>query len=304
MFDIVSVGHCTIDSILLPSRQIPIVVFGGSAVYVSLSARRLDRLTSIVTKVGDDFPKAYLWLLEQEAIDLSGVVEVQSEPTTQFELRYNHDLTRRKLRLKGRAPPITVEDLPRTLNAKVIHVAPVADEITFELAEKLRSCADWLSLDPQGLVRNFDEKGNASQGSLTDKRILRLVDIYKSSSREIKAATGISNLHSAIKAIHEYGVGIVIVTLGRKGAILSAEETTYNIPACKSEKLVDPTGAGDVFIGSFLAEHVGGESLLWCACVGSAAASLAIEAVGPTSFGDKKTIFRRAHVLYEKEIKQ
>lgn len=304
MFDVVSVGHFAIDSIFLPDRHIPFVVLGGSAAYVSFIARRLNATVSVVSKVGGDFPDAYMWWLEQEGVDLSGVVKVKSARTTRFEPKYSNDLSNRILRLKSRAPPITVDDLPKSLKAKVIHVAPIAGEITCEVAEKLRNCAEWLSLDPQGLVRKFDERGNVAQGLLTDKRILELVDIYKSSSNEIKAATGLSRLNSAIKAVHDYGVETVIVTSGMKGAVLSIEETIYNIPAYKSEKIVDPTGAGDVFIGGFLAEYIRGESLLWCACVGSAAASLVVEAAGPTFFGDKAEIYRRARVLYEKEIKQ
>jgi sugar/nucleoside kinase (ribokinase family) len=304
VFDIVSVGHFTIDSIFLPDRNIPFVVLGGSAVYVSFAARRLDANVSVVSKVGGDFPDAYLWWLEQEGIDLSGVVKAEVAQTTRFELKYNNKLSNRRLRLKSKTPPITVDDLPRSLKAKTIHIAPIAGEITYKVAKKLRSCAQWLSLDPQGLVRNFDEKGNVTSGSLIDKRILELVDIYKSSSDEIKAVTGMSTHKSAMEAVHDYGVETVIVTLGMKGVVLSIEETVYKIPAYKPEKVVDPTGAGDVFIGGFLAEYIRGENLLWCACVGSAAASLVVEAVGPTFFGDKAEIYRRAHVLYEKEIKQ
>ena len=304
MFDIVSVGHFAIDSIFLPERSMPFIVLGGSVAYASFAARRLDATVSVVSKVGGDFPKAYLWWLEQEGVNLSGIVKIESAQTTRFELKYSNNLSNRKLRLKSKAPPITVDDLPKSLKAKTIHIAPIAGEITYELAKKLRSHAQWLSFDPQGLVRSFDEKGNVIRCSLTDKRMLELVDIYKSSLTEIKAVTGMSTQKSAIKTVHDYGVETVIVTLGMKGAVLSVEETVYKIPACKSKKVVDPTGAGDVFIGGFLAEYIRGENLLWCACVGSAAASLVVEDAGPTFFGDKAEIYRRARVLYEKEIKQ
>jgi sugar/nucleoside kinase (ribokinase family) len=303
VFDIVSVGHFAVDSIFLPDRNMPFNVLGGSAAYVSFAARRLDANVSVVSKVGGDFPDAYLWWLEQEGIDLSGVVKIESVQTTRFELKYNNKLLNRRLRLKSKAPPITVDDLPKSLKAKTIHIAPIAGEITYKVAKKLRSCAQWLSVDPQGLVRNFNERGNVTRCSLTDKRTLELVDIYKSSSDEIKAVTGMSTQKSAMRAVHDYGVETVIVTLGMKGVVFSVEETVYKIPAYKSEKVVDSTGAGDVFIGGFLAEYIRGENLLWCACVGSAAASLVVEAVGPTFFGDKAEIYRRARVLCEKEFK-
>ena len=59
-----------------------------------------------------------------------------------------------------------------------------------------------------------------------------------------------------MKAIHDVGVETVIVTMGAKGSVLSVEGAQYNIPACPSEVLVDPTGAGDVFIGGFLTEYL------------------------------------------------
>lgn len=105
-------------------------------------------------------------------------------------------------------------------------------------------------------------------------------------------------------AIRKFGARIVIVTLGSDGAVVSAGNTTYRIPACKPEKIVDVTGAGDAFVGGFLAEYVYGENYLRCACVGSASASLVVEGIGPTFFGDKAEIYRRARQLYEKEIKE
>ena len=304
MFDVISVGHFAIDSIFLPGRRKPFTVLGGSVAYASFAARRLGATVSVVSKVGDDFPDAYIWWLEQEGIDLSGVIKVDNAQTTRFELKYNNNLSNRKLRLKNKAPPLTVKDLPKSLKAKAIHVAPIAGETAYQVAKKLKKCAELLSFDPQGLVRKLDERGNVNLGSIKNKRILELVDIFKSSSREIKAATGQSTLDSALKTVHDYGVETVIVTSGVKGAVLSVEETIYDIPAYKSKKIVDPTGAGDVFIGSFLAEYIRGENSFWCACVGSAAASLVVEAAGPTSFGDTTEIYRRARMLYEKEIKQ
>lgn len=304
MFDIVVVGHFSIDSILLPDRRMPCVILGGSAAYASLILKRLGAAVSVVSKVGGDFPKAYLWWLGEEGINLDGVVKVENAQTTRFELKYDTSLSKRILRLKSKAPPINVEDLPKSLKAKAVHIAPIAGEITSEVIDKLRNCAEVLSVDPQGLVRNFGSQGRVTYGSLKDKHLLGLVNIYKSSANEIKAATNLSDINSAVKAVHDYGVKIVIVTFGMKGALLSIEGTKYKIPACKPEKIADPTGAGDVFIGGFLAEYVRGKDVLRCACVGSAASSIGVEAVGTTFQGDKAEIYRRANALYEKGIKE
>jgi sugar/nucleoside kinase (ribokinase family) len=302
--DVTVVGHFAIDSIRLPSRSSPFVVLGGSVTYVSFVTKRLDGAVSVISKVGGDFPEAYMWWLRQEGIDLSAVVKLANEQTTRFELEYSKDLSSRTLRLESKASAITVDDLPRSLRAKAIHVAPIAGEISYEVVEQLKGCAEFLSLDPQGLLRSFDATGKVTSSASVDKRLFSLINIYKSSLDEISALTGCSDLNSAIKAIHDFGVETVIVTLGAKGAVLSVEKTLYNIPACNSRIFVDPTGAGDVFIGGFLTEYIREKDSLWCACVGSAAASLVVEGIGPTFFGEKEEIYERARVAYEKEIKQ
>ena len=297
MFDVITVGHLSVDSIILPDRRVPFMVLGGSPTYVSFAARRLDNTVSIISKVGADFPVAYHWWLGQEGVNLSGIVEDENCLTTRFELEYESDLSNRLLRLKSRALPIAVEDLPKSLKAKVIHVAPIDGEVSYEVVEKLKESAEVLSLDPQGLVRSFDENGNVNYASLTDVHILNLINIYKSSQKELEVVTGFRELDSAIKAVHDHGVKIVIITLGAQGSILSVEGARYNVSACTPTKVVDPTGAGDAFIGGFLAEYVYGENLFRCACVGSAAASLVVEGIGPTFFGDKETIYERARSL-------
>jgi sugar/nucleoside kinase (ribokinase family) len=213
-------------------------------------------------------------------------------------------LSERTLKLKSKGAPINLADVPTDLKAKAIHIATIANEVPFEVAEHLKHCAEVLSLDPQGLLRSFDEEGGVTENASIDKRILGLINIYKSSLNEIYVLTGKSELKPAIKAIHDFGVETVIVTMGVKGSVLSVEGAQYNIASCPPQVLVDPTGAGDAFIGGFLTEYLRQRESIWCACVGSAAASLVVEGIGPTYFGEKEEIYRRANSLYEKELKQ
>jgi sugar/nucleoside kinase (ribokinase family) len=302
-FDVAVVGHFAIDTLCLPSRSNPFVVLGGSVTYVSFVTKRLDGTVTVISKVGGDFPEAYMWWLREEGIDLSGVTKLANEQTTRYEIGYSKDLSNRTLKLKNKAPRINISDLPRSLHAKAVHVAPIAGETSYALVKKLKKCAEVLSLDPQGLLRQFDKTGNVSSSSRIDTRLFGLINIYKSSLEEISALTGQSDINAAINAIHDFGVKTVIVTLGAKGAVLSVEKTVYHIPPCNSRVLVDPTGAGDVFIGGFLNEYIRQKDALWCACVGSAAASLVVEGIGPTFFGEKEEIYQRARSVYEKEIK-
>ncbi len=301
--DIAVVGHFSIDNIMLPSRPHAFVILGGSAAYVSLLSKRLGGNVMVISKVGGDFPEAYAWWLRSEGVDISNMARQEDAKTTRFELQYTGDLSDRVLRLKSQAPSIDVKDLPAEMHVKVAHVAPIAGEVSVEVVERLKRSADVVSLDPQGLLRSFSASGNVTPHSSMDKRMLELVNIYKSSQEEVKVLTGQKDLKQAIRAVHDHGVETVLITMGAKGAVLSVAKTLYDIPPCQSKRVVDPTGAGDVFIGGFLTEYVRAKDSLWCACVGSAAASVVVEGLGPTSLGEKEEIYRRAEAVYGKEIK-
>ncbi len=300
MFDLVVVGHFAIDSISSPKRAVPKRVLGGPPTYVSLAARKLDAKVSVISKVGKDFSEDYIKWLNANDIDLSSLKRTNGALTTRFLLRYENE--ERKLQLQSQAPPITLEDVSDSLESRVIHVAPIANELSAEVVDKLRILTQTLSLDPQGFVRRFDDDGNVFLKRWKNSHVLGQIDLYKSSLNEIRVITGLADLRLAMEQIHDYGAKAVIVTKGIRGSTLLYEENFYEIPACKPRVIRDLTGAGDTFIGAFLAEYAKRKDPVWCMCVGSAAASFVVESVGPTAFGEKKDIYERASEIYEKEL--
>ena len=297
MFDLVVVGHLAIDLISSPRIALPKPTLGGPPTYVSLAASKLDTKVSIISKVGEDFPNAYFKRLNANGVDLSGLKYVKNALTTRFALKYRHD--GRQLQLVSRAPPITLKDIPSSLEARAIHVAPIADELTDRAVSKLRTLTATLSLDPQGFVRRFGENGNAFQRQWDDRYVLGQIDIYKSSLNEIRVITGLTDLRPAMEKIRHHGVGMVIVTMGRRGAAFLYDKKFYEIPACEPRVFLDSTGAGDAFTGAFLAEYIRGKDTVWCICVGSAAASFVVEGVGPEVFGEKKNVYERAAEIHK-----
>jgi sugar/nucleoside kinase (ribokinase family) len=298
MFDLVTVGHFSIDLIISPKIASPKPTLGGSPTYTSLSAKRLGAKVSVVSKVGEDFRDEYITWLSTNGVDLSGLKRVNGVSTTSFILKYMKG--NRRLQLRSRAPPIDLEDIPNSMRAKAVHVAPIAGEVSPEVIDKLRSLADILSLDPQGFVRRFDESGNVSLKRWKDSRVLGQIDVYKSSMDEIRMVTELTDLRSAMKKIYDYGAKAVMVTKGLRGSSLFFEGSFYDVPACKPRVVQDATGAGDAFIGAFLAEYVQGKDAFWCACVGSAVASYVTEGIGPAVFGHREEIYERANKIYKR----
>jgi fructokinase len=298
MFDLVTVCNFTID--LVTSNRIvsPAPTLGGPPTYVSLSAAQLGAKVAVVSKVGEDFGKEHFLWLKANGIDLSGLKLVKGTSTTSFTLQYRNG--KRKLQLINQAPPIFSEDIPSSLSSKAMHISPVANELSREVVHKLRKLTTILSLDPQGFVRKFDKEGNMRLRKWEDSAILEGIDIYKSTLEEVKMITEISDLRDNMEKIHNMGSKIVLVTKGAKGLTLLFDEKIYNIPSCKPKVLKDYTGAGDVLIGAFLAEYVKGGNPVWCACVGSAAASVKLESIGPTMLDGKEEIYKRATRIFKK----
>jgi len=298
MFDLVTAGHFAIDLISSPKITTPKPTLGGPPTYVSVAAKKVDAKVSVISKVGEDFSSRHIAWLNANGVDLSGLKRIKGASTTRFILKYTN--CRRQLQLKSRAPPILPEDIPNSLRVKVVHIAPVANEISRNLVDKMRTLTNVLSLDPQGFVREFDANGNMRLKRWHDQQVLEQIDLYKSSSNEIRMVTGLADLQMAMEKIRDYGAKIVVVTKGLKGSKLLFEGKLYDIPACKPKIVRDPTGAGDAFIGAFLAEYVKGKDPVWCACTGSASASFVVEGVGPEVFGEKEEIYARASEIYGK----
>ena len=298
MFDLVTVGHFAIDLIFSPKKVRSSETLGGPPTFCSLAAKKLDTSVSVISKVGSDFSSEYVEYLTANGVDLSGLRVVDGASTTRFILKY--ETYGRKLRLKSRAPSVGVDDIPDSLKSRAIHAGPIANELSAETIGKLRGSADVLSLDPQGLVRVFDGEGNVSLRRIVDHKILRDIDIFKSATEELKPFVDTTDLPSALQKISEYGVEIVIVTKGGEGALLYHQGKVYKIPACKPRGFVDATGAGDVFIGAFLAEYIRRKNVAWCGCVGSASASFIVEGLGSCGFGEKRKVYERASEAFER----
>jgi sugar/nucleoside kinase (ribokinase family) len=299
-FDIVTIGHFSIDHILLPRANAFKSALGGSPAYVSFSARQLGAHVGVVSKVGADFPETYINMLKRGGVDLFGLKKEQNSATTSFTVEYSAE--KRRLLLKSLAPPIRLAEVSFNFKAESIHVAPIAGEISLEVVDALKAKANVLSLDPQGFLRRFDANGKTSLRKLKADTILEHVDVYKSSLHEVRAIAGKSGsgLTAAMKRLGNFGIRIVIVTLGRRGTALLFNKTFHYIPAFPPRRLIDPTGAGDVFAGAFLAEYLHKKDALWCACVGSAAASFKAETFGTVLCNTKEAIYKRAMDLFEK----
>ena len=119
-----------------------------------------------------------------------------------------------------------------------------------------------------------------------------LIDILFANEEEIIALTQIEDCEEAIAAVR-HKVPLLVVTRSEKGAIAMWNGERVSVPAEPIERVVDTTGAGDLFAAGFLYGHARGEPLAECLRLGAIAAAEVISHFGARPEADLKTLIAR-----------
>ncbi len=107
----------------------------------------------------------------------------------------------------------------------------------------------------------------------------KTVDIVFANQHELRALYETSDFDSAVAALREEGI-LAAVTRSEQGSLVVTRGETHAVPACPIDKLVDTTGAGDLYAAGFLSGLARGASLPDCARLGALAASEIIQHYG------------------------
>ncbi|NDF01437.1 MAG: sugar kinase, partial [Verrucomicrobia bacterium] len=83
-------------------------------------------------------------------------------------------------------------------------------------------------------------------------RLLKRVDAFVLNESEAHQLTKEDNVFAAMKKIHKLGPKYIIIKKGSHGAVLSGPNGFFIAPAYPLRKVVDPTGAGDSFVGGMI----------------------------------------------------
>jgi sugar/nucleoside kinase (ribokinase family) len=289
-YDLAVVGHIVRDHITR-GRRAHAVSLGGPCIYSSLAARALDASVVAVSRVGKDFTQKEFEWIAKRGISIKNIRTANS-PTTCFSIDYSD--AERTMRVTRRCDPLSYSDLEGFPETLAVHIGPVLDEVPERLAISLakRDCV--VSLEAQGYTRRLSPKGMVSSRKWNNARLLKNVEVMKTSESELRAITGNA---ITLGRLSKMGPGIILLTMGTKGTVVwSKTEGVHKIPAY-STHVRDPTGAGDALIGGFLISWIRTGELLWSCAVGSAVASFVVEGFGPSNFGSLKQIEKRAQKI-------
>ena len=105
------------------------------------------------------------------------------------------------------------------------------------------------------------------------------VDILFGNEAEIKSLYEVETFEEALEAARKEAK-IAALTRSEKGSIVIKGSETYSVPAAPVAKVVDTTGAGDLYASGFLFGLTQGKPLAECARLGGIAAAEVISHVG------------------------
>jgi ribokinase len=109
---------------------------------------------------------------------------------------------------------------------------------------------------------------------------LKLVDIFILNEVEGESLTGKNDPEEILSTMQKlYPKSRIVLTLGKAGVIYAHNEQRIKAPALKV-KAIDTTGAGDTFIGYFLAELSRGSEIEKCLEMGIKASALCVTRKG------------------------
>jgi len=272
---IIVLGTVALDSVRTPFG-LRKHMLGGSAVHFSMAARLFTNV-NLVAIVGRDFPPKHIDFLHKKGIILTSLIQDKGK-TFRWEGQYQGDLNS-ALTLNTELGVLSVFR-PRVSQEqkkiKYIFLANVDPDIQRHLLLSMHNPA-LVGLDSMNYWINNKRK------SLM--RLLKQVDIYVANDQEAKALSGETNLIKAAKYLRSCGPKMILIKKGEHGVIFFSDKIIFSLPAYPTDKVIDPTGAGDTFAGGFMgylakAKKINETIIKKAIAYGTVAASFNVEGFG------------------------
>ena len=260
--DVVTLGELLIDftCVSTDSEGYPTMAAhpGGAPANFLAALTSYGAQTAMIGKVGDDtFGKALTTTLREKGICTRGLVAAKDVFTTLAFVTLDENGNREFAfgRKPGADTCLTFEEVDLSLieETKVFHFGSLSltDEpartATKKTLEYARSKGKLITYDPnlrKPLWRDLHQAKEQILWGLTQ------ADVVKISDEEVEFLFGLGVEEGAAYILEHYPVKLVFVTCGSDGCYFQNAVACGKEPALAGIKVVDTTGAGDIFGGS------------------------------------------------------
>jgi ribokinase len=253
------------------------VGYGGKGANQAVMAARLGAQVTLVGRVGlDAFGDSMVRHLTREGIDTTHVKEDVQEPSGTAAIVVDDEAHNCIIVVPGANGALSPDDVGDA--ELVIRQARV---LLCQLEVPIPTVREAFRVAREAGAKTILNPAPAAE--LPDE-LLGLTDICVPNETELELLVGrpvstLDAIEPAAREIVRRGPPTVLVTLGARGVLIVTADTCDHIPAVPVDA-VDPTGAGDAFIGAlavFLAERRSLQEAVRWAC---AAAALSVTRPG------------------------
>lgn len=224
---------------------------GGKGANQALAAARTGVKTALVGKVGDDgMAQRILGNLRRNEVMTSGVGTEDNLPTGMAFVTTDSTGENQVVVAQGANAAVSAEQVPDEI-LKPGHVVllqmevPIAENINVMQRAKKNGAVTILNLAP------------AFHISKTALNLADYIIVNELEARAIAEMIGLTahqDLMVIAKALSSLGKLTCVITLGAEGSIAMQEDGKgWRVPALKLDEVVDTTGAGDCYCGTFAA---------------------------------------------------
>jgi sugar/nucleoside kinase (ribokinase family) len=240
---LVVVGSIALDSVETPTQKRDRIL-GGSAAYFSFAASYFTHVR-LAGVVGEDFPPEHLDLLKSRNIDTEGMQVVKGGKTFYWKGKYLANMNDREtleleLNVLGDFKPELPEAYRR---CKFLFLANGSPTLQMQVMDQCKDASLVVADTMDFYIQTEHEEL---------LKLLKKVHGLVLNDSEAKLLTGIDNVVTAGHAIRKMGPKFVVIKKGEHGAMFFGEDELYVLPAYPTERVVDPTGAGDSFAGGMM----------------------------------------------------
>lgn len=218
-------------------------LLGGSVPYSTVAASFFTK-TGAVGVVGSDFPAAFDRRWQAFGIDLTGVQRQQGS-TFRWACEYDDNMIERTtLKTELGVFASFMPELPAAYRtAPFVLLGNIQPELQMHVLKQADG-AKFVALDTMNLWIE------TARPALL--KVIRRVNLLTVNDGEARQLTGKWNLRECAEAILKMGPSYAVIKKGEHGALLFSKDGVFIVPAYPVRKLVDPTGAGDSYAGTFM----------------------------------------------------
>lgn len=264
MIDVVALGELLIDftAVTTDPEGYPTMAAhpGGAPANFLAALAKFGAKTALLGKVGADaFGDLLVRTLDRAGIETRGVVRGSDVFTTLafVTLDGQGDRTFSFARKPGADTRLSFEELDLELveEASVFHFGSLslthepAREATCRAVAWAKERGKLITYDPNLRMPLWPDAETARQQLLWG---LSQADVVKISDEEVAFLFGLDPNQGAEHILAHYGVKLVFVTCGAQGCFYKNRNAQGHVPALRGIRVVDTTGAGDIFGGSAL----------------------------------------------------